>query len=72
MAISAARRTAWSAWFWSGSCRALGRVHYRATITAAHPTDLRLPGMSSVGRGSVPSLGFQNMTGQVSRPVMVG
>jgi hypothetical protein len=31
------RRTTWSAWFWSGSGRALERVLYQATITAAQP-----------------------------------
>ena len=31
--ISAARRTAWSAWFWSGSRRAPERVHHHVTIT---------------------------------------
>jgi len=35
MGISAARRTMWSAWFWSRSRPALERVHHHATITAA-------------------------------------
>jgi len=68
--ISAARRTAWSAWFWSGSCRALERVHHHTTITAAHPTDMRLPGGSGVGGMSVPSLSLHEMTDHLRQPVM--
>jgi hypothetical protein len=57
--------------FWSGSCRALERVHYHATITAAYPTDSALPGGSSVGEMSVPSLGLEDLTDQAAGLVMV-